>query len=184
MGVIHHYGCHSPLNKIWSNNYIYFILIQIRHCRHGVIVILIAIENYNLVCNSNSHVTSTIFIQRQIVIVMECEVMCNTCNYVIVHLVSIEAFIMPRAVYRIESLSVIFNWPAPAGYHGYKSNNINSHSKRHFQGLEKLALAHCLLCSRWSIASTGILAASTTIKGALTGIRCKIFIGLQVAIPS
>ena len=32
MAVIHHYGCHTPLNQIWSNIYIYFILIQIRQC--------------------------------------------------------------------------------------------------------------------------------------------------------
>ena len=31
MAVIHHYGCHTPLNQIWSNIiYMYFILIQIR----------------------------------------------------------------------------------------------------------------------------------------------------------
>ena len=31
MAVFHHYGCHTPLNQIWSNIYIYmyFILIQI-----------------------------------------------------------------------------------------------------------------------------------------------------------
>ena len=59
------------------------------------------IKVYTCTCNSKWSWYEYYFIQRQIVIVMECEVMCNTgsityplhdCAF------SIKAFIMPRAV--------------------------------------------------------------------------------------
>ena len=73
MAGIHHYGCHPPLNKIWSNIYIYFILVQIRTCSQtwGNSNSNSNRKLYTYVCNSNSHGKGTIFIQRQIVIVME-----------------------------------------------------------------------------------------------------------------
>ena len=90
MTVIHHYGCHTPLNQIWSNIYIYmyFILIQIRQCSQTQ-----GSSNRKVyLCNSNSHGWKLFFIKRQIVIVMECELMCNTGtlhgHYMTVHLVS------------------------------------------------------------------------------------------------